>query len=72
MNGKQAKRLRKLGRDDKAAKREFQSWSNVQKGKFSEATDAYLAFAKSIDVDVEVHDGSEPTVVASEDAKVAE
>lgn len=70
MNGKQAKRLRKLGRDDKAAKREFQSWSNVQKGTFSAATDAYLIFAKAVELNVEVHDGSDP--VASEDVKVAE
>lgn len=70
MNGKQAKRLRKLGREDKAAKREFQSWNAVKKGQFSEATDAYLAFAKSLDVNVEVNEG--PHEVVANGDKVAE
>lgn len=43
MNGKQAKRLRKIGKGDKKSKRQFQALDHTTKGAFSRQVDDWTA-----------------------------
>lgn len=59
MNGKQSKLLRKMGRADKASKREFQKLTANQKGVMREQVTAYLAFQSLLEAAEAQNDASE-------------
>ena len=54
MNGKMAKMLRKMGKDDKASKRMFNSFDANTKGALRRAAGAYVASAPTTEAPVEV------------------